>query len=95
MPVSKPLNAPTATALELLILGGSASAAMPRPGSSTAGKLEISYKASASCTRALFFAGLGLAVWGAAMLHLIFGNKYAAASPVIPVMAVLAPALCF
>lgn len=36
---------------------------------------------------------LVLAVFGAGLLHLAFGNKYAGANPVIPILAALGPAL--
>lgn len=42
---------------------------------------------------ALLGAGLGLAIWGGDVLGLVFGTKYAAANSVIPLLAVLAPAL--
>jgi O-antigen/teichoic acid export membrane protein len=36
---------------------------------------------------------LGLAIAGPGLLHLAFGNKYAGANPVIPILAALGPAL--
>ena len=37
--------------------------------------------------------GLGLALAGAAALHAAFGDKYAGADQVIPILAALAPGL--
>ena len=80
-------------AVELLVLAGSVFGRTALPWFVEGwGSRNIS-KALRALAAGTILLSLALAVWGSAVLHLVFGSKYAGASPVIPLLAVLGPGL--
>lgn len=80
-------------ALELLILAGSVFGRNALPWFVEGWHTRNLTKSVRLVNLGLVGAGLGLALWGGDILNLLFGHKYAAANTVIPLLAVLAPAL--
>ena len=80
-------------AVELLVLAGSVFGRTALPWFVEGWGSRNILKALRAVALGTIVLSLALAIWGSAVLQLVFGSKYAGASPVIPLLAVLGPGL--